>query len=82
MQLLNAKQQAKYTILRLSVKLHQRAQRRNRSSNIRIRGVAYLRVHLSSPLPPPLRLGLALRPRPASRLEGSQPPPPPWLFGG
>jgi hypothetical protein len=78
MQLYNAKQQAKYTILRLSVKLHQRAQCRNRGFNIRIHtGVAYLRVHLSSPLPPPLRLGLALRARPASRLEGSQPPPPP-----
>ena len=50
---------------------------------IRIRiGVAYLRVHLSSPLPPPVRLGLALRPLPPSRFEGSQPPPPPWLFGG
>jgi hypothetical protein len=41
----------------------------------------YLRVHLSSPLPPP-RFGLALRPRPPSRLDGSHPPPPPWVFGG
>jgi hypothetical protein len=55
------------------------------SSAVEIRihiGEAYLRVHLSSPLPPPPRLGLALRPRPASRFEGSQPPPPPWFFGG
>jgi hypothetical protein len=36
----------------------------------------HLRVHLSSPLLPP-RFGLALRPRPASRFDGSHPPPPP-----
>ena len=79
MQLLNTEQE-KNTIHYLPVQPDQSGVRS--PSQLKYAGAAYLRVHLSSPLPPPLRLGLALRPLPLSRFEGSQPPPPPWVFGG
>lgn len=45
-------------------------------------GENYFLVQRSSPVFPPLLGGLALRPLPLSRFEGSQPPPPPSLFVG
>jgi len=45
-------------------------------------GGNYFLVQRSSPVVPPLLGGLALRPLPLSRFEGSQPPPPPSLFVG